>query len=179
MLVLWGQHLVLWKKSGNFSGTWRWREDILLKPHKSSTRVQENCQGFSKHPKFWRSELYSSRYLGLSAVPSNFLKTCRPDPHLSQHLSQKSSKIRVGTENFQKVRRRCTQMKIARAVELRSSKFWMFWKAEMFLLKISTTFPGFRVIHPQFTRSSLFFVQMSEYGSQFRYSSHLSPIKLD
>ena len=48
----------------------------------------------------------------------------------------------------QKFRRRRTKMKITRAVELRSSKFWVFWKAETILLNLNTTFMGVWTRYP-------------------------------
>ena len=51
-------------------------------------------------------------------------------------------KVDLNTGSERKSRRRCTKIKLTRAVELRSSKFWKFWKAEVFLFHLSTTFPG-------------------------------------
>ena len=54
-------------------------------------------------------------------------------------------KLRGPVQNF---RRRRTKMKITRAVELRSSKFWMFWKATNLLFRLSTGFMGVGARYP-------------------------------
>ena len=47
-----------------------------------------------------------------------------------------------------------TKIKIARAVELRSSKFWKIWKAESTLLNLGTTFMGRNPLCPAEARAS-------------------------
>ena len=47
-----------------------------------------------------------------------------------------------------------TKIKITRAVELRSSKFWKFWKAESTLLLLGTTFMGRNPLYPAEARAS-------------------------
>ena len=42
------------------------------------------------------------------------------------------------------------------------------------LFHLSTTLPGFGAVHSQFTRSSLYFVQISGFGLEFRYPTHVS-----
>ena len=59
-------------------------------------------------------------------------------------LTQKST----STRGRQKISRLRTKMKIARAVELRSSKFWMFWKATNLLFRLSTGFMGVGARYP-------------------------------
>ena len=50
--------------------------------------------------------------------------------------SRSGAKSRPQRGSDRKSQRRRTKMKITRAVELRFSKFWKFWKAEMFLLNL-------------------------------------------
>ena len=59
--------------------------------------------------------------------------------------------MRGPVQNF---RRRRTKIKITRAVELRSSKFWKFWKAESTLLLLGTTFMGRNPLYPAEARAS-------------------------
>ena len=53
------------------------------------------------------------------------------------------------------------------------SKELMIWKAEMFLLKISTTLPGSQRVPRGFPGGLPFFVQMDGSGAQFRRPSQV------
>ena len=63
--------------------------------------------------------------------------------------------IRVRAQSVQKFWRCCTKIKITRTVELRSSKFWVIWKAETILLKLSTTFPDISIKKITFSKPLL------------------------
>ena len=74
-------------------------------------------------------------------------------------------------------------MKITRAVELRSSKFWMFWKATNLLFHLSTTFMGVGArypVAPSANKKYLIFFQICAGGTPaYSLESHLVTIILE
>ena len=95
--------------------------DKVVEAPRVGQRPREGARHIYKHSRtHWghiRKNLFFHFFLGF---PPDFFMLVRVRVSI---WSQKLTKIRVGSATFQNFQRRRTKMKIARAVELRSSKF--------------------------------------------------------